>query len=104
MATSSTNQAQHCLEQVSKMKFKSEEHDAIKTEDDGVIIFLDVEVFPNLFLINWKKAGPEHSMVRMINPSPSAVEDLFKYKNLYEYYLRKDTYNKFWLFNTNNLL
>ena len=80
MATSSTNQAQHCLEQVSKMKFKSEEHDAIKTEDDGVIIFLDVEVFPNLFLINWKKAGPEHSMVRMINPSPSAVEDLLKYK------------------------
>ena len=43
-------------------------------------MFFDVEVYPNLFIVVWKKAGPNQQKVKMINPSPSDVEELFKYK------------------------
>lgn len=36
--------------------------------------------FPNLFLINWKYAGEDTTCVRMINPTPSEVEQLIKMK------------------------
>lgn len=82
-AQSSTNNAQYCMNLVTKMKFKSEEPmdtmpDESISEDD--LIFFDVEVFPNLFLINWKRKGKEHKVMRMINPSPIEVENLIKYK------------------------
>ena len=77
-AASSTNKADYCIKLVNKMKFKSEE--ASKTATDGKIelVFYDVEVFPNLFLVNWKLAGEGNPVVRMINPSPIEIEDLMK--------------------------
>lgn len=44
------------------------------------IIFLDCEIFPNLFLVNWKFQGPKQMVRRMINPTPKEIEDLFKYR------------------------
>ena len=44
---------------------------------DGDLIFFDCEVFPNLFLLNWKVQGNE-KVVRMINPdggSRDAVQE-----------------------------
>ncbi len=78
-AANSTNQSDFCIEQVQKMKFKSEEAstDIISDKD---IVFYDCEVFPNLFLVNWKIAGPDHKVVRMINPKPSEIEELLKYR------------------------
>ena len=82
-AASSTNQSDYCIKLVNKMKFKSEK-DKIQTQasyDDGSdIIFYDVEVFPNLFLVNWKKAGEGKQVVRMINPTPIEIENLMKFK------------------------
>ena len=42
-------------------------------------MFFDVEVFPNLVLVNWKFAGDDQCQ-RMINPKPQEIEQLMKYK------------------------
>ena len=81
-AMGSTNQKDACIKLVNKMKFKSEDRDTVSNDvESKPLIFFDCEVFPNLFLINWKKADTEdtkYPVVRMINPTPDAVEDLVK--------------------------
>lgn len=49
-------------------------------KDEEPIVFFDIEVFPNLFLVNWKEAGEGKGVVRMINPSPTEVNELLKKK------------------------
>lgn len=80
-AVNSTNQSQYCLKLVSKMKFASEEPSAdIGTYEDERLAFFDVEVFPNLFLVNWKYEGDENECIHMINPTGQEIESLFKMK------------------------
>ena len=79
-AAGSTHQAEYCMNLVSQMKFKSEEVPEPDKDVDNRIVFYDVEVFPNLFLINWKFQGKENPVVRMINPTPEEVEALTKYR------------------------
>lgn len=80
-AANSTNQAEQCLKTVSKMHFKSK--DEVKTSEttdgDVPIVFFDCEVFPNLFLVNWKFAQKD-LIHRMINPAPEEIEALTKYR------------------------
>lgn len=68
-AAGSTHHAQECLRMVNEMKFKSKEvlDDDIVDEDDipiepedPTLIFVDSEVFPNLFLINWQRLPKEY--------------------------------------------
>ena len=81
LAVSSTNQSDTCLKIVNKMKFKSEEASVTLNEsNEERLVFYDVEVFPNLFLVNWKLQGEGSPVVRMINPKPSDIEALLKYK------------------------
>lgn len=84
-AANSTHQSAACLKQVINMKFQSEEtspeisYEFITDEpSESPLIFYDVEVFPNLFLINWKCEGEGNAVVRMINPKPTEVEELVK--------------------------
>lgn len=81
-AASSTNQSSYCIKMVGKMHFKSAE--PVEVSNDGgetdPLVFYDVEVFPNLFLINWKERGQGNPVVRMINPSPVEVKELMNYK------------------------
>ena len=79
-AANSTNQADYCLKVVNQMKFKSEEPAAPVQNDEDPIVFYDVEVFPNLFLVNWKVIGEGKPIVRMINPTPSDIEELLHYR------------------------
>lgn len=79
-AASSTNQAPYCIKTVNKMKFKSEEPSLPVENDEAPIIFYDIEVFPNLFLVNWKVQGEGKPVVRMINPKPSEIEQLLRYR------------------------
>ena len=79
-AAGSTNQAQNCMKLVSKMKFKSEDISTSGDYDTEELVFYDVEVFPNLFLVNWKVAGEGRTVVRMINPKPIEIEQLLKFK------------------------
>ena len=78
-AASSTNNSDYCIKLVSKMKFKSEEPSIPISDKDKELVFYDVEVFPNLFLVNFKVAGKDKTVVRMINPTPKEIEELMKF-------------------------
>lgn len=79
-AASSTHQADYCIKLVNKMKFKSEEPSDFVDSASDKLVFYDVEVFPNLFLVNWKFQGDDQRVVRMINPKPAQIEDLMKFR------------------------
>ena len=79
-AASSSNNADFCIKMVNKMRFKSEEPSPAEESEVDELVFYDVEVFPNLFLVNWKIAGEGRPVVRMINPKPSEIETLLKFK------------------------
>lgn len=79
-ASQSNNQAEACIKLVNQMHFKSDEpNESSDVEDNKPIIFYDVEIFPNLFLVNWKVEG-KPNVVRMINPNPSEIEELCRHK------------------------
>ncbi len=82
-AAKSSNQAEACIKLVGKMKFKSKdnlERKPIQPDTDGDLVFYDVEVFPNLFLVNWKLAGEGKKVARMINPKPKEIEELMRFR------------------------
>lgn len=91
-AAASTHQANYCFNLVSKMHFKSEPKQDIPVHNNKVeivnkdengeplILFYDVEVFPNLLLINYKAPGRTQPVIRMINPQPEEVRDLFQFR------------------------
>lgn len=79
-AANSTNQSDYCIKLVNKMHFKSEEPSVSIDDDDAPLVFYDVEVFPNLFLVNWKIEGEGKPVVRMINPKPTEIEELMRFK------------------------
>lgn len=100
-ALNSTHHADYCVGLVSEMKFRSEEEGAHVPYDEKTIVFYDVEVFPNLFVVVWKKMSDEDlgyllrndvdgfrkaiekgkdSCVQMINPTPAEVEELCRMK------------------------
>lgn len=80
-ANNSTHQALTCLKIVMDMKLASEttgdSHQNDPDPEKAKLTFFDCEVFPNLFIICWKIEGSDE-VVRMINPTSQAVEELFK--------------------------
>lgn len=81
LAASSSNQADECIKLVAKMEFKSEEASSTSNESDtDDLVFYDCEVFPNLFLVNYKFAGEGKPVVRLINPNQQQIENLLRYK------------------------
>lgn len=87
-AMSSTNQAQRCFNTAAAIHYCSKDNEPNKQHKDvqpsadwekSPIVFYDVEVFPNLFIICWKLLGDD-TIIRMINPKPKEVEELFKYR------------------------
>ena len=80
-AANSTNQADYCIKLVNQMKFKSENpNEDLGFDDEKPIVFYDVEVFPNLFIVCWKAQGKDKPVVKMINPSSAEIEELLKYR------------------------
>ena len=79
-ALNSTNNAQYCVKLVNTMKFKSAEDSVGVKNDDAKLVFYDVEVFPNLFLVNWKLEGNENPVIRLINPTPAEIEELLQFR------------------------
>ena len=85
-AQGSHNQAMRCIKVVNNMHLMgkpNEDQDRDKKlpkNKDGEIIFFDVEVFPNLFVICWKNHDGKPKVNKMINPTPEQVEDLLKFK------------------------
>jgi hypothetical protein len=97
-ANNSSNQALQSIKTVQRMKWRSEDAD-VSTDDpihpdeppsrqngqdafvkkEERLVFFDVEVYPNLFVICWKFEGSPQIMT-MINPKPHEVEALFRMK------------------------
>ena len=77
-AMSSHNQADKCVKLVNKMKFHSEEYSETEAPMED-LVFYDVEVFPNLFLVNWKVENRD-KVYRLINPTSVDIEKLLQYK------------------------
>ena len=75
-ASNSSHHADYCLKLINNMKFKSDETSETIKNDDAQIMFYDVEVFPNLFIVCCKLQGENEKVVKMINPSPQQVEEL----------------------------
>lgn len=90
-ANNSSNQPLQCLKVVQRMRFQGSatgEDDTAKgaassaaevSAKDPRLVFFDIEVYPNLFVVCWKYQG-DPNVVRMINPSASEVEGLFRLK------------------------
>ena len=80
-AANATNQSSYCLDVVTKMHFHGKNeieprNDISDPDGKRAKAFLDVEVYPNLFIVVWKYAGDEHNCVRMINPTAQDIEVL----------------------------
>jgi energy-coupling factor transporter ATP-binding protein EcfA2 len=79
-AAKSSNQSTACIKIVQTMHFTGKNDMPAPTNlDDKPIVFFDVEVYPNLFIVCWKYKDSEN-VVRMINPTPNEIEDLFSLK------------------------
>ena len=83
-ASKSNNQSKYCMDLVGDMKFCSEDAEYIPEipteEESSEIAFFDIEVFPNLFLVNWKLRGVDKKINRMINPNSSEITELLRLK------------------------
>jgi Family of unknown function (DUF5906) len=98
-AGNSTHQANTALKVVKEMKWASETTEEKGDQsygehvvpDDDRLVFFDVEVYPNLFVICWKFQG-EDTIVKMINPSAEDVKALFKLKLVGFYNRRFDNH------------
>ena len=80
-ANNSSHQSEYCIKMVNKMIFKSDEASEAEERylsDD--LIFYDVEVFSNLFVVVWKAHGKNKKCVKMINPTPIEIEELVRHK------------------------
>lgn len=96
-ANNSTNQAALALKVVTEMKWVSENPGgefpadvSVRVSDDR-LVFFDVEVYPNLFVVCWKFQGSD-DVVKMINPKAHEIEDLFKFKLVGFYNRRFDNH------------
>ena len=78
-AAKSTNQAGTCIKMIQSMKFVGKNDMPLREEEDGPIVFFDVEVYPNLLVVCWK-AEDSPTVVKMVNPTPQEIEPLFKLK------------------------
>jgi len=90
-ASKSSNQVLPSLRVAKSMQFKSADmpdNDVevtpsafIKPDEpkDDELYFYDVEVFPNLFMICYKRRGSD-TVIRMINPTAQQIEQLMKLK------------------------
>jgi hypothetical protein len=94
-ANNSSHQAALSLKTVREMKWASENGEPVS--DTGVevaddrIVFFDVEVYPNLFVVCWKFLGDDN-VVTLINPEAFEIEQLLKFKLVGFYNRRFDNH------------
>lgn len=76
-AAGSSHQADYCLKLVNKMHFKSDDELISSAPLDDSVVFFDVEVFKNLFVVVWKPIG---KLCRtLINPTPAQIEEISQF-------------------------
>lgn len=79
-ANNSTNHSDYCVKLVAKMKFSSEQQSSnLEGYRQKDYVFFDVEVFPNVNIVCFKKKGGK-TISKMINPTPSEIGELLNFK------------------------
>lgn len=82
-AMQSTHQKDACFKIYTSLRLKSsdEREPEPGTKDaDGGLVFYDVEVYPNLFLVCWMRDDPDAEVAVMVNPRPEELEPMFEMK------------------------
>lgn len=80
-AGNSTNHSEYCVKLVGEMKFTSPLSLEQFNEEmkDGVYVFFDIEVFPNIIALGWKYYDLDNPNVNVIlNPSADYLEQFFR--------------------------
>ena len=77
-AASSTNQADANLQVVQEMQFASGDELEWVEDSNASLVFYDVEVYPNLFVLVWKYKDSD-TLIKRYNPQPDEVRELFQY-------------------------
>ena len=76
------------IKKVNKMHFMSKKFEEAeemneptesKVDEQAPIIFVDIEIFPNLFLVCWKLKG-QKECIRWYNPTVDQIKSLFAYR------------------------
>ena len=83
-ALTSTNQSAECVKIVQTMKFVGQHEmeqipDSGRDESDSPIVFYDIEIYPNLFVLCWKAYGVD-GVARLVNPTGEEIEPLLRKK------------------------
>ena len=83
-AMNSTNQSDYCMKLLPDLKYQSSHTELDRAGGDPEytddrLVFYDIEVYPNLFLLCWKYKG-DSKVTRMYNPKPHLLEPLLKNK------------------------
>lgn len=79
-ALNSTNHSNYCVNLMKTMRFVGMEvPEPGKADENLPLVFFDVEVYPNLFVVCWNYEDSDN-VVPMINPTPQEIEALFGYK------------------------
>jgi hypothetical protein len=76
-AAGSSHHSRECMERAMKLPYKSDHEESTADPTDDPIVFYDVEVFPNLFVVVWEREDSEQA-VTMINPTPQEIEPLLR--------------------------
>ena len=83
-AMSSTNQAAECVRMLDRIEFTTIDNDeSSKYQKTTIVVpnedlyFFDVEVYPNLFFVAYKRYG-DHPITQLYNPTPEQMEELAK--------------------------
>ena len=84
-AATSTNQSLYCIDLVNKMLWSSKPSEIMEVvirgaTDDSDIVFYDVEVFKNFFLVVYKMRGKGRQKIALVNPTPQEIEKIFDFK------------------------
>lgn len=106
-AANSSNQKLQALKVVAQMKWKSDDmgnemvdapegygdapFDPKDNQSDERLVFFDVEVFPNLFVVCWMYEDSD-IVNKLVNPGPREIEELLKLKLVGFYNRRYDNH------------
>lgn len=88
-ASNSTHQSEKCLRVYKDMKWESEEKSEARqdntlvgvgknfSKEDRPLVFYDIEIFPNLFVVCWKYHHKD-GVIKMINPTSRELDSLIE--------------------------
>ena len=75
-----SDELSYCLSLLDSMHLSSDNPIEFEEKGEAPLVFFDIEVYPNLFLICWELDGDDQPTVRWYNPTPEQIEDLLSFR------------------------